>query len=313
MIKNITVVGAGTMGHGIAHVFSRHGYSVNIYEPFEPVRQTAPDRIREELQFMVDEDYITSEDLETAINNITIYDNLEDAAKDADYVIEACPEKMDIKKDLFAQLDKICPAHTVFATNTSSLKLTEMIEDLPEERQKLCMVSHWYNPAYLIPIAELSKFGNMDEDVFNDVYELYEKCEKQPVRVLKDVTGMVANRILHAQAREVFYLVETGVASAEDVDKALKYGPCFRNATTGMLEVADMGGLDVWLAAEDNMFGALNCADKASPAMRKLVEEGNLGIKTGKGFFEYPEDKRAKAQTDFYKRLMIQLKASKNY
>ena len=262
---------------------------------------------------MVDEDYISKEDMENAIANITIYDNLEEAAKNADYAIEACPEKMELKQKLFGKLDKICPPYTVFATNTSSLKLSEMIQYLPEERQKRCMVSHWYNPAYLLPIAELSKFGNMDEDVFNEVYELYVRCEKKPVRVLKDITGMVANRLLHAQAREAFHLVEIGAATAEDVDQALKYGPCFRNATTGMLEVADMGGLDVWLAGEDNMLPALDNSDKACDAMRNLVAEGNLGIKTGKGFFEYPEEKRGQIQMDFYRRLIVQLKASKNY
>jgi 3-hydroxybutyryl-CoA dehydrogenase len=313
MIKNITVVGAGTMGHGIAHVFSRHGYKVSLYEPFEAVRRTAPQKIREELQFMADEDYITKADVEAGINNITMFSDLSEAAKNADYVIEACPEKMEIKQELFAELDKICPKHTVFATNTSSLKLADMIQFLPKERQKLCMVCHWYNPAYLLPIAELSKFGNMDEDVFNDVYALYINCEKQPIRILKDITGMVANRLLHAQAREAFHLMEIGAASPEDIDKALKYGPCFRNATTGMLEVADMGGLDVWLAGEDNMLPALDNSTKACAAMRNLVKAGNLGIKSGKGFFDYPPEKRAGAQTAFYKRLIVQLKASKNY
>ena len=97
------------------------------------------------------------------------------------------------------------------------------------------------------------------------------------------------------------------------MDKALKYGPCFRNAPTGMLEVADMGGLDIWLAAEDNMFPALNNSDKASAAMRELVEQGHKGIKTGKGFFDYPEETRQQVQNDFYRRLIVQLKASKNY
>ena len=313
MIQNISVIGAGTMGHGIAMVFAMHGCKVSLHESFDAVRETVLDKVRDEMQFMVDEDYIPAAKIDETLANITVYADLAPAVKDADYVIEAIPERMDLKQELFANLDKLCPAHTVFATNTSSLKLSEIIRDLPEARQKLCMVSHWYNPAYLLPIAELSKFGNMDEDVFNDVYDLYVRCGKQPVRVLKDITGMVANRLLHAQAREAFYLVETGAATAEDVDKALKYGPCFRNATTGMLEVADMGGLDIWLAAEDNMFPALNNSDKASAAMRELVEQGHKGIKTGKGFFDYPEETRQQVQNDFYRRLIVQLKASKNY
>ncbi|MCF0142247.1 MAG: 3-hydroxyacyl-CoA dehydrogenase family protein [Parasporobacterium sp.] len=313
MIKNITVVGAGTMGHGIAHTFSRHGYKVNLYEPFDAVRETAMDKIKSELQFMVDEDCITKEEMDRAVENITLFSDLREAAADADYVIEACPEDMKIKQDLLLELDKVCRPDTVLATNTSSLKLMDMISVLPEARQKYCMICHWYNPAYLIPIAELSKFGNMDEEVFNEVYELYINCEKQPVKVLKDVTGMIANRILHAQARECFYLASIGAASPEDIDKALKYGPCFRNATTGMLEVADMGGLDIWTAAEDNMFPVLDNSDHANDTMRNLVAQGHCGFKSGQGFFEYPEETRDQVQKDFYRRLMVQLKASREF
>ena len=313
MIKNVSVIGAGTMGHGIAHVFARHDYKVSLYDSFEASIQFAPAKMREELQFMVDEDYIPQSDVDKALNNITLFTDLAEAVKNADYVIEAIPEKMELKKELFQALDKMCPKHTIFATNTSSLKLKEMIEDLPAERQRRCMVSHWYNPAYLLPIAELSCFEGMDKEAFEEVYQLYVTSEKQPIRILKDIPGMVANRLLHAQAREVFYLIEKEVAPPEDIEKALKYGPCFRNATTGMLEAADMGGLDIWCATEDNMFPTLNNSDRASDSMRKLVEQGNLGFKTGKGFFDYPESKRAEAQRAFYKRLIVQLKASKNY
>ena len=123
MIQTIAVLGAGTMGHGIAHTFSRHGYQVNLYEPFDAVRESAPQKIREELQFMVDEGYITEADRDNGIRNITMYASLEDTARDADYVIEACPEKMELKQKLFSQLDAVCKPTAVFATNTSSLKL----------------------------------------------------------------------------------------------------------------------------------------------------------------------------------------------
>lgn len=313
MIKNISVIGAGTMGHGIAHVFARAGYKVSLYDAFEACLADAPQKMREELQFMADEEYISQADVEMALSNISLCNDLEAAVKEADYVIEAIPEKMELKKELFAKLDKMCPKHTVFASNTSSLKLSEMIADLPEERQALCMISHWYNPAYLLPIAELSKFGNMDEAVFQQVYDLYVNSGKKPVCVLKDITGMIANRLLHAQAREAFHLVEIGAGNPEDIDNALKYGPCFRNATTGMLEVADMGGLDIWLAGHDNIFPTLDNSEKGCQSMRNLVEAGNLGVKTGKGFFEYSEEEKKRMQHAFYKRLITQLKASENY
>lgn len=241
MIQNITVIGAGTMGHGIAHVFARHGYPVSLYESFDSVRNTVIGQIREELSFMAEEGYIRQESVEQTLANITLFRELEPAVKDADFVIEAIPERLELKKELFAQLDQLCPAHTIFASNTSSLPLGEMIADLPEARRAHAMVCHWYNPPHLIPIAELSCFGNMDEEVFQQVYDLHVNAGKRPVKVLKDIPGLIANRMLHAMAREVFHLIEIGAASAEDIDTALKFGPGFRGATTGILEAARHG------------------------------------------------------------------------
>lgn len=313
MINNITVIGAGTMGHTIALTFAMHGYKTNIYESFENVRNTVLDKMQSELELMVKCDYIDSGLIDITLNNISLFDELELAAKDADYVIEAIPEKLELKQDLFEKLDKICSENTIFASNTSSLKLFDMIANLPERRKAKTMICHWYNPGHLIPIAELSYFGNMSENDFNAVYELYQMCEKVPIKVLKDIPGMIANRLLHAQAREVFYLNSIGAASPEDIDKALMFGPCFRNATTGMLEVADMGGLDVWTAAEDNFFPALDNSTKANEAMRSLVKEGNLGMKSGKGFYEYPADKKEKIVENFNARLIEQQKTSKKF
>ncbi len=313
MIKKITVVGAGTMGHAIANTFAMHGFAVNLYESFEEVRSSVLEKIRGELEFMVEQEYISGEKVEETLANITLYEDLKESVKEADYVIEATPEDLELKQQLFAQLDQFCPEHTIFGSNTSSLKLGDMMEGLPAKRKAKMMICHWFNPAHLMPIVELSYFGNMPEEDFEQVYELYKVCEKVPVKVLKDIPGMIANRILHAQAREVFYLNSIGAASPEDIDKALMFGPCFRNATTGMLEVADMGGLDVWVAAEENFLPTLCNSTKSNDTMRALAAEGNLGIKTGKGFYEYPRETREELVKEFNKRLITQLKASRTF
>ena len=313
MIKKVAVLGAGTMGHSIANNFASHGVEVNLYESFEAVRATVKDRISEELRIMIEEEYFEEGIIEKTLANIHLFAELEPAVRDVDFVIEATPELLDLKRELFTQLDQYCRPDTILASNTSSLKLQDMTSEISEERKKKVMIAHCYNPPHLIPIIELSFFGNMSPEDYNEVKELFERCEKVPVKVLKDVTGMIANRLLHAQARECFYLIDQGIAEPEDVDKALMFGPCFRNATTGMLECADMGGLDIWYAAEQNFFPDFCNSDTPSETMGKHVKAGEYGIKTGKGFFEYPEDQKEKMLDDFNRRLIIQLKASRNY
>lgn len=313
MIDKISVLGAGTMGHRIANVFAMNGYKVNLYDKFDSVRNAALEKIKSDLEFMVNENYISESKIEYALSNISICSDLEAAVKNADYVIEAVPEILELKQNLFKQLDELCPPNTIFASNTSSLKLKDIMDLVSDDRKARTMICHWYNPAHLIPIAELSCFGNMDEEIFNEVYALYINSGKKPVKVLKDIPGLIANRMLHALAREVFTLIEMGAASPEDIDQALKFGPGFRSATTGMLEVADMGGLDIWCIVEDELFKELNNSDKACDMLREKVSEGKLGLKTGEGFFKYPTEIKDSVQTEFYRRLITQLKASKHY
>lgn len=310
MIRNISVIGAGTMGLGITIAFAMNDFNVNVYIRNDNVRSKFKDKIRNELVFLAEEDIIRHDKIDSILDNITTFGELKPAAENADFVMEAVKEDLDTKKALFAELDKICPPHTIFASNTSSLPLKAMTQELPEARRARTMVCHWYNPAHVIPIAELSYFGNMEEEVFNEVYELHIRAGKQPVKVLKDIPGLIANRMLHAMAREIFYLVEIGAASPEDIDRALRFGPGFRSAASGILETADMGGLDVWCAVEDNLFKELNSSTKASNFLREKVQQGKLGLKSGEGFYAYP-DGDGLAKKDFNKRLLAQLKVSK--
>ncbi len=313
MIKTIAVIGAGTMGHSIAGCFALYGYPVALYESFEQVRQSCMEKIRNQLYFLAKEKYIEESKIHESLQNITLHADLKEAVKEADYVIEAIPEVPKLKQELFAKLSEYCKKTAVFASNTSSIPFSVLTEYMGADDKKRTMVCHWYNPPYLIPLVELSYFGNMDEATYRDVEQLYRSIEKRPAKVLKDIPGLLANRIQQAIAREVFSLMEMGAGEAKDIDTALKYGPAFRYATTGQLEVADFGGLDIWCTVGDNLLAVMDASRQASPMLREKVKQGKFGIKSGEGFFEYPEEKKAQILDAFYKKLLKQLIVSKTF
>ena len=189
MIKKIGVIGAGTMGHGIAQSFAMFGYNVNLYDTNAVQLEKALNEIRAEQQLLVEEAFITAAAACATLQNITVHTDLQTAVQDRDYVIEAAPENMELKQNLFKQLDGYCPAHTILASNTSSLSLEPMMALVSEARKQRMMVCHWYNPGHLMPLAELSFFGNMPAAIYADVETLYQAIGKQTVKVLKDVPG----------------------------------------------------------------------------------------------------------------------------
>lgn len=313
MINKIGVIGAGTMGHGIALSFALYGYEVTMYDAYENQLTKAMAEISDELSLLAEEDFIKPEAINATLNRIKVCTDLNQAVEDRDYVIEAAPEKIELKQQLFEQLDKLCPSHTILASNTSSLKLDEMMTLLPPERKEKMIVNHWYNPAHLMPIVELSCFGNMPRNLYKEVENLFVSIKKQTVKILKDIPGLVANRIQQGVAREVFSLIEMGVAEPADIDKALKFGPAFRYATTGQLEVADFGGLDIWCVVGDNLLKEMDNRLDANDLLKQKVAEGKLGIKTGEGFYKYGESEVPNIKKKFAKKLIHQLKASEYY
>ena len=313
MIKKIGVIGAGTMGHGIAESFAMFGYNVNLYDTNAIQLEKALNEIKAEQQLLVEEAFISAEKAAATLENISIHTDLQTAVKDRDYVIEAAPENMELKQNLFKQLDGFCPSNTILASNTSSLSLEPMMALVSEARKQRMMVCHWYNPGHLMPLAELSFFGNMPADIYQQVAELYASINKQTVKVLKDVPGLVANRIQQGVAREAFSIIEQGIADPIDVDKALKFGPAFRYATTGQLEVADFGGLDIWCIVGDNLLPAMDNSTQANNLLRQKVAEGKLGIKSGEGFFRYDAEQLPAIRKRFAQKLIHQLKASEYY
>lgn len=313
MIKIIAVLGAGTMGHGIAEVFAMNNFQVNLYEISNERRNSVKEVIKKELEFLEENKYIDKDKIKSTLNNIFLYSDLKAAVENADFVIEVTPEKLELKQELFKNLSEFTKKETILASNTSSLSLMEMIKFVPEEKKKYCMVNHWYNPAHLMPLVELSYFGNMPEKIFIEIEKIYKKANKITIRVLKDIPGLVANRIQQGVAREVFSLMEMEVASYKDIDKALMFGPAFRYATTGQLEIADMGGIDIWYTVGNNLLKVMDNSQCANKLLKEKVEMNKLGIKTGEGFFKYNKDDIERINNNFYKKLLLQLKVSKNY
>lgn len=311
MIQKIGVLGAGTMGMAVAECFAMNGYDVNLWTSKTP--EAIKQKIAQDLQILVEEQLITADQLRQAVTGIKVFSDQKASVQDRDYVIENIPEEMKLKQETFRNMDGWCPEHTIFASNTTTLPLTGMMELVSPKRRERMIVCHWFNPPTIMPIIELSFFGNMPEATYKEVADLYDKIGKVSVRVLKDVPGMVAARIQQGIAREAFSLIEQGIALPEDVDKALKFGPAFRYATTGQMEVADFGGLDIWLKAGDNLLKVMDNSQAGNPLVRQKVAEGKLGIKTGEGFFKYPADQIPAVRKKFVQRLIHQLKASQFY
>ena len=313
MIEKIGIIGAGTMGQSIATSFAMYNYDVHLFDVSEERLQAAKSLIRADLTLLASEGVIDESVIERYVEKVSVFSDLSQTVSDRDYVIEAAPEKLALKQDLFHQLDDLCPSHTILASNTSSLPLEKIMAKLSPARKQRAMVSHWYNPAHLMPIAELSFFGNTNEAVYQEVADLYQSIGKQTVKVLKDVPGLVANRIQQAVAREVFSLIENEVAAAEDIDKALKFGPAFRYATTGQLEIADFGGLDIWAIVGDNLLKDMDNSKGANPILSAKVANGKLGFKSGEGFFTYNEQEKQAIKNAYFKKLITQMKVCKNY
>lgn len=313
MIHKIAVIGAGTMGHSIAENFAIYGYPVALFDTNKEYLAKLMEIMGQELAILEQEGLLNGLSVEQVLTNIQLSSDLQESVKDADYVIEAIPERIELKQELFAQLDTYCKKTAVFASNTSSLLLADMTAAVSDERKKRMLICHWYNPALLIPIAELSFFGNMPEDIYDEVAALYVSIKKQVVKVLKEVPGLVANRIQQGIAREVFSLMADGVASPEDIDKALMFGPAFRYATTGQLQIADFGGLDIWCTVGDNLLAVMDNSTQANQLLRDKVEKQELGFKTGKGFFDYSLVDADEMKKKYILKLIHQLKASSYY
>ena len=282
-LRKIAVVGAGTMGAGIAQACAAAGFQVAMRDIDQRLVDGGFRRIREPLQKRVERGKMTQVEVDSILAKIRGVVSLKEAIDDAQLVIEAVFEKMEIKKELYAELDRLCPPTVVFASNTSSLSITEVAS--ATKRADRVVGMHFFNPAPVMKLVEVVRGSETSDETVRLIRDLCSKLGKEAVEV-KESPGFVVNRLLVPMMNEAFNLLQEGVATPEDIDKAMKLGT---NMPMGPFELADYTGLDIGLDVMEVLHRETGDPKfRPSPLLRKYVRAGRLGRKTGRGVYEYP-------------------------
>jgi len=284
-VKNITVLGAGTMGHGIAQAAIQAGFDAVLYDINKEFVEKGAARIQKSLSKRVAKGKLAEDQMKAILGRLKTSTDLAEAAKEADFVIEAVPENLDLKKKIFAELDKLCKPETILATNTSVLSVTAVAGST--NRKDQVVGTHFFNPAAVMKLVEIiCPIGVVDKTV-EIALDTMKRLGKTPIKV-KDTPGFIVNRLLGPLYMTAAQMVLEGTATAEDIDTAMKLGA---GHPMGPCELADFGGFDVIQMAQDSVFEYTHSeVDKLNILYRKMIEAGRLGFKNGKGFYDYLPD-----------------------
>ena len=272
--NKVAVIGAGLMGHGIAQVFAVHDHAVTIFDANPRVLETVHSRIQTNLQDLGEDP--------SALDRLRTCAELEQAVAGADFVVEAAPEDLELKRQLFKAIEAAAPPAAILASNTSVIPITQIMAGLADRTR--CLGTHWWNPPFLVPLVEVIATEWTSPDVVDRTIALHTAIGKTAVHVKRDVAGFVGNRLQHALWREAIALVEQGVCDAQTIDTVIKASFGRRLAVLGPLENADLVGTDLTLAIHQIVLKAIDSRPYPSPYLEKLVAEGRLGMKSGQGF-----------------------------
>ncbi len=287
-MKNIAVIGAGTMGNGIAHTFAQSGFKVQLIDISEASLQKGIETITKNLDRMVAKEKIAEADKSETLSNISTFTNIPEGVKNTDLVVEAATENIDLKLNIFKQLDEACEKNTILASNTSSISITQIAA--VTSRPEMVIGMHFMNPVPIMKLVEIIRGYNTSDSVTNTIMQLSKTLGKVPVEV-NDYPGFVANRILMPMLNESIETLYNGVAGVEEIDTVMKLGMAH---PMGPLQLADFIGLDVCLSILNVMYeGFKNPKYAPCPLLVNMVRAGKLGIKSGEGFYDYSESRKA--------------------
>ena len=307
MIRKVAVIGAGVMGHGIAQLYALAGFPVSLHDVREELLDRAFRAMEDSLSLLEKEKFVTGAQKEEALRRVSRTTDLEEAVKEADFITEAIPEVLEMKWELFGTLERLAKPDAIIASNTSTLPISGMAKHSATPHRMI--ITHYFNPAQLVPLVEIVKHEKTTETVVETTTELMRKIGKHPVLLKKEVPGFIANRLQAAIVREAFHLLGEGVADARDIDAAITAGPGFRWAFIGPIETADFGGLDTWKRVIDNLAPLLDKRESAPERMAESVRAGNLGTKSGKGIYSYSDvsvpEKIRERDTNFIRLLKL--------
>jgi 3-hydroxybutyryl-CoA dehydrogenase len=283
-VERVAVIGAGTMGRGIVHAAALGGFRVTLQDVDSGVLEGALEGIQKEMQKAVERDRIDEGEMRGGLERISPTESLEEAVKEADLVIEAVPEEMELKLEIFGRLDKLCPERAVLATNTSTMSPTEIAA--ATSRPERCIAMHFFNPAHKMKLVELVRGLETADETVEAARDAAERMGKETVEV-EEFPGFVTSRINCLVGNEAMNMLVEGVASAPDIDKALRLGLGY---PMGPLELADLVGLDARLRNLEHLHQTLGEKYRPSPLLYKLVAAGHYGRKSRRGIYEYDED-----------------------
>ena len=305
-IRNITVLGLGTMGHGIAQAFAAAGFQVSGFDEQKAARDGLLKLIQRNLKDFAAAGLIRQASVAPILGRIRVCDSEAEAARGAHFVTEAVLEDLQVKQDLFARLEGLVSEDTILASNSSTFTISQSAKKM--RRPERAIVTHWFNPPHIVPVVEVVPGPRTSPRVVNATLALMKRAGKEAVRIDRELPGFVVNRVQVAVMREVWDLLDKGVASPEAIDAAIRGSMGFRLAAIGPLEVHDFGGLDLQMRVFQNLAPEINSSTRVPGKIRRLVEAGHFGAKTGKGIYDYTPASLAARRSRRDQRILALLK-----